>query len=223
MTGPALLLVLASFSWAQNPPVTLTETKDVKDAAALNQNIRALADSIRKTNGDIRVLQSSATADYARLVGTQTLSGINTFTSTATFNGPVTLNRSSFTFIPEITVSGTGNFATCTATVTMTLPVASDVEIVVSGSLFGDSLGFSYCWNVLLDGAFTQFGANNWMHCAYEPSASVYAPASGVVRLVGVSAGAHNFCIAPGAGAAGPNTRFSYNTVRSRFGVREAK
>lgn len=46
-----VVMAIGSFTailQAQNPPYTITETKNSADASALNQNIRALADAIRK-------------------------------------------------------------------------------------------------------------------------------------------------------------------------------
>lgn len=85
-----LAALLATGAWAQNPPYTITETKDSRDAAALNQNLRALADSLRKSNATIRTLKTSvdspSTATYVTTADTQTITGAKTFAAVSTFS-----------------------------------------------------------------------------------------------------------------------------------------
>lgn len=94
------LLALAISTHAAEPPFYTREVKDLRDVGALNENSRALADGIRKsdlTNGGIvdgdltpdRLCFPDGTCQTAAsggLASTQTWSGANTFTSSFTFN-----------------------------------------------------------------------------------------------------------------------------------------
>lgn len=136
-----LLALLASVALAQNPPYTLTETKTKQDAGAINFDIRALADSIRKSNSDIRSLQSDAVSS------TNTTTTI--FTTSPTFTGS-TIFRGSTTFYGPVEIAGDANFEVMVSSLDI---IATDAgpnvaTITINSSDFGYANFSSASWRI---------------------------------------------------------------------------
>lgn len=123
-----LLALLASVALAQNPPYTLTDTKTKQDTGAINSDMRALADSIRKSNSEIRDLQESlseSTNTAARY-----FTGPIVFSDTVTFSAPVsgTYNVAFASSVATEDVGSAGVYGTITGS-TITLTVAANKQV----------------------------------------------------------------------------------------------
>ncbi|MDI6774013.1 MAG: hypothetical protein QME60_01260 [Verrucomicrobiota bacterium] len=155
----------------------MTETRDIRDAAAVNQNNRALADAMRKTNADVR--------DLPTLAGDNSWTGVNTWGGTSKFNGVSTFTASEYhaspaTFVSTLTING-GAFTTAarfdgiilggwSIVSTKTVSAATSVAFTNLSSSFPIRLTINYIQNsanAVLDMTFNDDTGANYKYACY--------------------------------------------------------
>jgi len=84
------LVLILSVAWAAEPPFSIRELKNEKDAHAVMQNDRALADSIKRANERLDDLEA-ADSDSASSSGGSGWTTQHIFSATAQFTYPSTI------------------------------------------------------------------------------------------------------------------------------------
>lgn len=180
---------------------TLHVAGNINATGTVTQTVKSCTGGLQtNANGDINGCNSGGGTGDVITTSSQTLSGVNTFTSTVVFSGSFSgdINVASETVIPQSTPATMTTYSSCLAgsTITLNMPFAAYVQIqgviaTIDGGA-GDYEGVGF----LMDGAYGATGANG---IAFESTSAgggnSHALYPNFITPTKIAGGQHTFCL----------------------------